>query len=301
VEALEERLKSGASTEPKAGMLRALEVASTASAITKRAAAPHQARCQLELPRDRAYTYSFSLDVQRKSGIGVESRWTEERTLRRDADGDLAAIMHASFRTELGGEGRRSPQWMLVDQDSYVSVDGRSFYRREASPGERRRLAHSASATMQTLLDGVSIGWSRVEPDSEGPAVFTVGGERLVCGPSATRDDDLSFDAGWLRRFETRATPLGGELSVPRAGSRKLEVRWQLEDASTLEVRFEDRLVDGAEPIEAPDESSLVVVERDRSLRRIERLFEEMVERGLVDTELESGVDQEAIENSESQ
>jgi hypothetical protein len=285
VAALEERLRDQSSTKSKSGTLRALEVASTAHLVARGAAAPTQKRCELELPDDRAYTYSFSLEFERSSAAGVESRWTERRTLRRDDDGDLAVTMEADFRTEFAAEGRRSPQWRTVGEHSYVSVDGRAFYRRDATAIDRRRLVHSASATLQTLLDAVSTGWSRTGLDSDAVSAFKIGGERLVCGPSSP-EEDLSFDSGWLRRFKTRATPLSGELSILDEHSRRLDARWQLEDGSTLEAHFEGRLVDGAEAVEAPDPSSIVVVERDRSLRHIEGLLEDMGRRGLIEGSL---------------
>jgi hypothetical protein len=290
IEALEERLTDQTSTQNKAGTLRAIEVRYAAGAITQRMAASPEASCRLQLPSHQAFTYHVSLDVQRTSAAGVYSRWNEARTLRRDDDGDLAATMDADFRTELGDHGHRSPQWRLVDQQSYVSVAGRAFYKRRASAGERTRLSQSASGTLQSLLDASSKGWSREGRDEAGTAVFTMGGDRLVCGPSIEGEVGLSVNDGWLRRFETRATPLGGELSVPEVGPRRLEMRWQLEDGSTLEVRFEDRLVDGAQSVEAPEESKLVSVERDRSLERVEELIDEMSRRGLAeDVLIDSG------------
>lgn len=285
---LEETLREQASTEPKTGVLRALQVRSRAAEVARLMAAPSDRACALELPNAAPFRYRWALELTRRSAVGVEARWRETRVLRRDADGDLALEMQADFRTELGLEGRRNPQRRVVGGQSYVSDDGRAFYRRSLQTGERHEIIEAAGATMQTLLDAVPNGWSlqesmpeQTEGDS-GAAAYRIGGERLVCGPSA------EAEAGWLRRFETKATPLSGELQVGELqvdpeGSRSVEIRWQLEDGSTLEASFVDGLAMGAAPVEAPDDADIVSVERDRSLHQVEQMLSQMAEAGLVE------------------
>ncbi len=282
VAVVEETLREQASTEPKTGVLRALEVGQTARVIAAAVASSRDPACELRLPEDGSFSYRWTLELIRRTAAGIEGQWKEERELRRDAHGNLGLVMGADFVTELGLPGRRSASWLLVDGTSYLSADGRAFYRRTPLSRERERMIEVASTTVQSLLDAVSTGWSRTK--GEGGVRFRAGGEHLVCGPSATREQ------GWLRRFATRATPVSGtlETSGERAavhgavGSRNLQARWQLEDGSTLEAHFGDELEAGAAAVEAPNGEAVVRVERDRSLERVEQLISEMARDGLI-------------------
>lgn len=281
---LEQTLREHASTKPKTGMLRALQVAKSAVEVTRRLAAPVDPACALELPEGRAFRYRWALELTRRSAPGIERRWKETRVLRRDAHGRLALEMQADFRTELGLEGRRTPQWRIVGEHAYISDDGDAFYRRRLQAGERDRVVTAGGAAVQTLLDAVSMGWSLQQPPSSDldAAIYRVGGERLVCDASAN-SESVGAGAGWLRRFDTRATPLSGELRVGERNSRRVELRWKLEDGSTLEASFADVLIEGAKAVEVPDENQIVRVERDRSLYRIDRALSEMASAGIID------------------
>ena len=244
---LEEALRKQGTTEQKTGVLQALQTARTAREVARRAASPIEPSCALPPPERGPYTYRFSLELTRRGAGGDEQRWRETRTLRRDDDGDLGVAMDAGFVTELGLEGRRTPQWLVVGQASYVSVDGRAYYRRELVDAEPERLVRGTRATFQILLDAVPTGWSRSTVDDG--ASFTVGGARLVCGTQAPAQ------RGWLRRFETRATVLSGQVLVAQPSAdagrrRKLQ---------------------------------LVSVERDRSLTRVDHLVEQLAGSGLIE------------------
>jgi hypothetical protein len=163
-----------------------------------------------------------------------------------------------------------------------VSDDGRAYYRRAVRADERERVVEAASSAVQTLLDAVSNGWNRQEALEGGveEATFRIGGKPLICGPRA------DSQTGWLRRIETRATPLRGELRARDTGgrrSRNLEILWQLEDGSTLAASFADRLSMESTPVEAPDDDAIVHVERDRSLHRVEQTLAEMVRAQLIE------------------
>lgn len=272
---LEQTLREHATTERKAGTLRALQSAKTAREVAERVASSADPGCALHFPRTGGFTYEFTLELTRRSAAGVDQRWTETRILRRDDDGDVALEMAADAATEVGVGVHRTPQWLIVGDESFVSVDGRAFYRRPSGPLERERLLEAGQTTLQTLLDAVPSGWRKV--DEDGQTRFEVGGEETVCGPRS------ASDAGWLRRFETRATPISGALRAVDGSRRALQIRWQLEDGTTLQATFDDRLVRGAESIEAPDASAIVSVRRDRSLEAVEQMLTDMTEAGLVD------------------
>ncbi len=251
-------------------MLRALEVEQTASAVAAHMRAAHASACRLPIPARGAFTYQFDLHLQRTSAAGVEADWTEHRVLRRDSAGNLALTMQARAQTELGQQVQRTPQWRIVGDQSYVSVDGQAFYRRAPGFDARARLMAAGTATLQTLLDAVASGWSR-----QGAHQWTNGGRRLICGGRQ------AHAAGWLRRFATRATTVSGTLRTGKDASepRRLMLNWKLEDGSTLTARFSDAFSAAARPVAKPAADEIVEVRRDRSFHRVDGLLDQMASR----------------------
>lgn len=275
---LEQTLRDNAATRQKAGTLRALQVSGRAHRIARAMASHPEAACRLELPDAGPFTYRVTLDVERRPAgqrddAPPEAHWHEQRVLRRDADGDLSLQMDARYRDEIGLRDRRAPAWRVVGARSYVSVDGEAYYRRDLAPGEPARIKTAGLGVIQTLLDAASAGWSRA-----GEGRWTLGGEALGCGPADAKR------SGWLRRFATHATALSGALEVAdgAAGPRRLKVRWQLDDGSTLRLRFSDTLALQAEAVDPPAPDAIVEVERDRSYARVSDMLDTFGERGWI-------------------
>jgi hypothetical protein len=290
---IERGVKQHTTAKTKTGMLRGLEVVERAHQVAERRARRADPDCRLSVDSDEALTYRASIELERRSAHGVERLWREERTFRRDRHGHLAATMSGEWTDQLGLQARREMQWRLIDQHSWVSVDGRAFYRRAADAEDARHIELAGLAPLQTLLDASDGGWSESATDAEQQTTTWSaggGGERLICGPSSEEA------AGWLKRLGTDAVVTDAELiaSGPRLGStasaatRTLSIEWQLDQGSVLVATLDDRLSLEAAPVESPDPEAVVDVRRDRSLHHVDRLVAQMLRDGAIDSTDES-------------
>lgn len=282
VEQAEAFLKERSSPRGKAGMLRALEVVHGAHRVADRHGEAEEPDCRLRVPEEGAYSYKSTLTLERTGDGGRGLHWYEIRTTDRDESGAVRVTLSAESRSELGIKESHEMSWRLIDGTSYVSADADSFYARPAELDERDRIEAVGLGTLQTLLDAADDGWQRDEESRRSaamPHLWQMGGDRLVCGPS---DGQAS---GWLRRLAAHARSVSGRLKVSQqrveaassAASRTLDLRWQLDDRTTLRARFEDRLRVGDAPdIAAPQADDVVAVERDRSLEAVDNLFDRL-------------------------
>lgn len=281
IERVEERLKAHSEPRGKAGMLRSLQVAQSAQKVAREIEAAPRLECELQPPGNGAYTYEWRLELRRDQP-GTESlHWREERSTRRDSDGNLSVASAAGVGAESEGERRRDMSWRIFEEDAYVSFDGVGFRRQPPGREAHERLEAVGLGTAQALLDSSSGGWRRVSGDA---IRFEPGGERLICGPS----DRL--EAGWLRRLAAHAAVIDGHLeaSSERVGgdgsarSRRIRMQWQLDDGQRLHADFEDQLSLEAADITAPP-ADQVVEKRDRSLAELDSLLEEFASPGEVE------------------
>ncbi len=304
VERAETFLKERSSPRGKAGMLRALEVVHRAHKIAERHGEVEHPDCRLRAPEQGAYSYESTLTLERTGDGERGLRWHETRTTRRDDRGRVEVLLSADSRSALGMESSHQMSWRSVDGTSYVSADAESFYARPADRDERDRLVAVGWGTLQTLLDAAPDGWQRENSGGrteEDAHVWTMGGQRLICGPS----DPLA--SGWLRRLAAHVTPVSGRLQASSrrieeassAASRTLDLRWQLDDHTTLRAHFEDRLRVGRLPadaptIAAPQADDVVVVERDRSLEAVDSLLDRLAGEQVIDKFSERASDESA-------
>ncbi|MFP4596917.1 MAG: hypothetical protein ACLFVJ_01620 [Persicimonas sp.] len=304
VERAEAFLKERSSPRGKAGILRALEVVHRAHKVAEGHGEAEQPDCRLRVPEEGAYTYQSTLTLERNGGGERGLRWHETRTTRRDRRGRVEVILAADARSARDKTSSHQMSWRVVDGTSYVSGDADSFYARPADLDQRERVVAAGWGTLQTLLDAASDGWQREAAGrraEEDAHVWTVGGERLRCGPAAPTA------SGWLRSLAAHATPVSGRLEASAqrvargssAASRTLELRWQLDDRTMLDARFKDRLRVGRLPadapiIAAPRADDVLVAERDRSLETVDRLLDELTRQRAIERRVDSISDESA-------
>ncbi len=269
-EAVERRLREDPTRPGKVGAIVGVGITQSASRVTQQMADTPDPSCNPEVRRGRNYT--LELTIERRRDATPTARWSEERTFRRDGEDRTEVVSRAKYLTEIGEEGSFVSTWRILGDDAYLGTEtaqGMRWYRRDADEAERRRQLVAGLGTMQTLLDAAE-SWKRTESGW----VAASDGDPLHCMP-------VSEPRGWIDRFVVGADVRRASFESTASGQR-FEGVWELADRSTIEVRAEAALDAQDGTVEPPPTEEVVEVLRDRSLRRAERLLENLAKEGLV-------------------
>jgi len=264
--ALEARLRQDSSRPGKVGTLRALQVRHSAGAVARAVARGPRSDCDTT-PAHGPIRYTFELALRRTRRGARDSEWKETRVFRRSGD-DVSVSSDATFQTAIGLRGTRRRALVIAGDVAYLSDDG-VWWSRPADGALRRRAREAGPGTLQGLLDVVTPGWK-----AAGPGVFGRGSSPLRC-------EETSPGSGFATRFLAEATLREARLTV-EPKRRSYRTRWELSDAGTLTVAFDDRVEPLDHPPQRPPKDQVVAAGPDRSMATAQKLLERMDHEGWI-------------------
>ncbi|MEL6180915.1 MAG: hypothetical protein AAFS10_18285, partial [Myxococcota bacterium] len=257
----------------RVGVLRALETADQAAALTRRLKRRGHPHCG-GLPHG-AFEATLTVELEMLlDGQEVPfARLMETRTVRRDVQGNLQVVVESDFNDPSGRSGEQRREERLVQDRLYVQEDNVPFVVHKAHHDTASVVLDRAMDAVPTMLMLADEGWTLTE---EHPMehTYTAGqrhGAELDCGAGSK---------GWLYRVLEHSRLSFGEATLGRGsfgwGQRAVSSRLLVEGERhmwVVRVDVDEKVqpTDHAAPITAPEVTAKV--RRDRPYRDIEHIL----------------------------
>ncbi|MBH24409.1 MAG: hypothetical protein CMH57_08160 [Myxococcales bacterium] len=282
VDAAQERIvqRHRATAGGRVGVLRGLEVSDRAVAITRRLERRGHPHCG-GLPQG---PFQASITVEAEVLLDGHTtpfaRLVEERTVRRDADGDVQVVIEATFDDPSGRQGAQRREERLVGGRLYVKEHNLPFVSHKAHHGTHAAVLDRAMDAVPAMIAVARQGWTLSE-DEPLKRVYTAEqgreGSALSCGLT-------SADDGWLYRILERSTLSLAEVTLSRGtlgwGRRSVSGRLLVGDEArtwVVRVDVDEQVSPATEPLSVDAPEEVASVRRDRPYRDIEQILKEQL------------------------